>query len=274
MTTIRGGIEKRIDRLNRASERHVIDPDVDVAGHLGTGQILPDELLSIHGMDLQLSVDRKAQLAREEVAALMDLGIRLEAVLMAGLCLDLSARPDLNDPRTVFALHEVGEETRHSRLFLRLIDQLQPRTSNPFVGRRGLGRWLEIRFEFAIVRRPALFTIVALGGKEITDLMQKLSGEHPDTDPFLAAVNRYHRQEEAPTYPSPGYGSPKSGPRPPGATASRSATSRPRYCVNSSTSWSTPASMPLWTCRNGEPGVPCAGCRSAPICFSEPLGRC
>jgi hypothetical protein len=27
--------------------------------------------------------------------------------------------------------------------------------------------------------------------------MQKLASEHPATDPFLASVNRYHRQEEA-----------------------------------------------------------------------------
>lgn len=197
MTTTGGGIEQRIDRLSRASQRHVIDPDVDLAGHLGTGQILPDDLLSIHGMNLQLSADQKVRLAREEVGAFLELGIRFEAILMAGLCLDLAARTDLNDPRTVFALHEVGEETRHSRLFLRVIDQLQPRARSPFLARGRLGRRLETRSEFAIVRRPALFMTVALGGEEITDLTHKRAGGHPDTDPFLAAVNRYHRQEEA-----------------------------------------------------------------------------
>jgi hypothetical protein len=197
MTTGRGRVEERIDRLNRAAQRHAVDPDVDVAGQLGTGQVLPDELLSIHGMNLQLSADQKARLAREEVAAFMELGIRFEAVLMAGLCLDLAARRELNDPRTVFTLHEIGEETRHSRLFLHVIDQLQPRSRSPLVARRRLGHWLEIRSELALARRPALFTIVALGGEEITDLIHKLAGKHPDTDPFLAAVNRYHRTEEA-----------------------------------------------------------------------------
>ena len=33
-------------------------------------------------------------------------------------------------------------------------------------------------------------------GEEIPDLLQRLAGEHPDTDPFLRDVNRYHRQEE------------------------------------------------------------------------------
>jgi hypothetical protein len=39
--------------------------------------------------------------------------------------------------------------------------------------------------------------VSVLGGEEIPDLLQKRASEHPDTDPFLAEVNRYHRQEEA-----------------------------------------------------------------------------
>ena len=38
---------------------------------------------------------------------------------------------------------------------------------------------------------------MVLAGEEIPDLLQKRTLEHPDTDPFLAQVNRYHRQEEA-----------------------------------------------------------------------------
>ena len=39
--------------------------------------------------------------------------------------------------------------------------------------------------------------VLVLAGEEIPDLLQKMAAEHPDTDPLLAAVNRYHRQEEA-----------------------------------------------------------------------------
>lgn len=190
-------VDERIDRLSRASLRTVIEPDVDVPGHVGAGQVLPDELLSIHGLDVELTGEQRVQLSREEVAATMELGIRFEAVLMAGFCLDLAARAQLCDPRTVFALHEVGEETRHSRLFLRVIDQLQPRARNPLFRHGRLGRWFENRCDIAIVRRPALFNTLVLAGEEIPDLLQKRACEHPDTDPFLAAVNRYHRREEA-----------------------------------------------------------------------------
>ena len=37
---------------------------------------------------------------------------------------------------------------------------------------------------------------MVLAGEEIPDHLQKLAAEHPDTDPFLAALNRYHRMEE------------------------------------------------------------------------------
>ena len=38
---------------------------------------------------------------------------------------------------------------------------------------------------------------MVLAGEEIPDLLQKLAADHPDTDPLLAALNRYHRTEEA-----------------------------------------------------------------------------
>jgi hypothetical protein len=41
-----------------------------------------------------------------------------------------------------------------------------------------------------------LFVLV-LAGEEIPDLLQKRLAEHPDSDPFLREVSKYHRQEEA-----------------------------------------------------------------------------
>jgi hypothetical protein len=195
MTTT--GIEDRVSRLSAASLRRVIEPDVDLAGQIGSGQVLPDVLLSINGLDVGLTAEQRARLSREELAAILDGGFRFEAVLMSGFCLELSVRDDLCDPRVTYALHEVGEETRHSRLFARIIEQVGPTAANPLRGGGRLGRWLETRMNFAMMRRPALLNTLILGGEEIPDLIQKLASEHPETDPFVAAVNRYHRQEEA-----------------------------------------------------------------------------
>ena len=191
MTT---AIKDRIERLNRASAR-VLEPDVEVPGQIGEGQVLPDELLSLYGLpELErLSAAQRRLLAREECASIVEMGLRFEAVLMAGFAFELLESSDLTDPRVVYTLHEVGEETRHSRLFSRLLEQLGPTAHNPL---RPL-RKVQLRIVRRIIRRPATFDVLVLGGEEIPDLLQKRAAEHPDTDPFIKAVNRYHRAEEA-----------------------------------------------------------------------------
>lgn len=188
-------MHERIERLNRVSAANIVDPDIDVAGKVGDGQLLPDDLLSIAGLPelASLSPAQRRTLAREEMASIVETGLRFEAVLMAGFALELVTHPDLTDPRVVYALHEVGEETRHSRLFSRLLTQLQPTAKNPLRHLRPLEQFVVGR----IIRRPATFDVLVLGGEEIPDLYQKRAAAHPDTDPFVKAVNRYHRAEEA-----------------------------------------------------------------------------
>jgi hypothetical protein len=192
-----GTLEEKVERLSTASLRKVMEPDLDLPGDLGPGQILPDDLLSISGLDLDLSAEQRAQLSREEMAAIFDGGIRFESVLMAGFCFEILLHDDLCDPRVTYALHEIGEETRHSRLFARVISQTGATSKNPLRGHGRLGRWLDRRSTFALLRRPAFLNTMILSGEEIPDLMQKLASEHPDTDPFLREVNLYHRREES-----------------------------------------------------------------------------
>src|SRR5436190_20091435 len=188
-------LDERIDRLSNVSLTRVIEPDESVPGHVGEGAVLPPELLSIDGLDLDLTPEQLARLSREEVASITEAGIRFEAILIAGFSLDIASTSDLTDPRVTYALHELGEETRHSRLFVRLLDQLEPTAKNP------LANGLFVRIQRVVLRqlmkRRALFDILVLTGEEIPDLFQKLASEHPDTDPFVREVNKYHRQEEA-----------------------------------------------------------------------------
>ncbi len=188
-------VDTRIRKLSTASERRVIDPDRDLPGHVGDGQLLPDELLSVADLNLDLTPEQRVTLSREEIASITDAGIRFEAVLEAGFALQIAQSTDLLDPRTTYLLHEIGEETRHQRLFLRMLEQIQPKAKNPFVNR--VTRFLEQRSIRRIISHPALLYVLVLGGEEIPDLFQKLASEHPDTDPFIKSVNKYHRMEEA-----------------------------------------------------------------------------
>jgi hypothetical protein len=79
-------------------------------------------------------------------------------------------------------------------LFIRLLQQLRPRARNPV---EPVFRVLQKLVLPRLLQRPAFFCVLVLTGEEVPDLYQKLAGEHPDTDPFLREVNRYHRAEEA-----------------------------------------------------------------------------
>lgn len=186
---------ERIERLNTASLRRVIEPDSEVKGSLSLDQVLPDELLSVRDLGLQLTPEQKATLSREELASITRFGILFEAVLMSGFAYHLALSRDVTDPRFVYALHEIGEETRHSRLFVRIVEQLKPQQRNPFES--ALAVRVRSRLLPLLLRRPATLDAFVLAGEEIPDLFQKLAAEHPDTDPFVRDVSRYHRMEEA-----------------------------------------------------------------------------
>ena len=187
--------DARIERLNAASLRRVIEPDVEVTGSLTKRQVLADELLSVAGLDLDLTPDQRVTLAREELASIVRFGILFEAILMSGFAYQLALSPDVTDPRFTYALHEMGEETRHSRLFIRLVEELAPTQRNPL--NSPLATRLRSLVLPLLLRRPATLDAFVLVGEEIPDLFQKLAAEHPDTDEYVRAVSRYHRLEEA-----------------------------------------------------------------------------
>jgi hypothetical protein len=188
-------VETRIERLSAASLRRIIEPETEVSGSVGPGMVLPRELLSVADLDLDLTDEQWAALSREELASILDAGVRFESVLMAGFGLMLAWQKNLVDPRVTYVLHEIGEETRHSRLFVRVMEQLSPTAVNPFT--RGIYSRLDHYVTARAITRKALFCVLVLTGEEAPDLIQKKSSEHPDTDPYVREVNRYHRMEEA-----------------------------------------------------------------------------
>lgn len=64
-------LAERIERLNRISERRVIDPDAELPGSVGEGQLVPDELLSTHGLDIEL----RRSATRPVLATMIDAGV-------------------------------------------------------------------------------------------------------------------------------------------------------------------------------------------------------
>jgi hypothetical protein len=189
-------VAQRVERLNTASVRRVIEPEerFDWA-ELGERQIIPDALLSIDPDEYGLTPEQRAKLSREEVASLLESGVRFETVLISAFALELAESRNLVDPRSTYSLHEMGEETRHSRAFLRLVEHIGP--TAPRLMMKGVPAFVRKQVQRSLLRHLPLLYVFVLAGEEIPDLMQKLASEHPETDRLLAEVNRYHRQEEA-----------------------------------------------------------------------------
>src|SRR6266550_822475 len=104
-------VEDRITRLSDVSARQVREPEDEFDWNaLSKGRLLGDDLLSVAGLDLDLTEEQKAKLSREEVASMLATGIRFEAVLDASFSLQLAFARELDDPRHVYMLHEIGEE--------------------------------------------------------------------------------------------------------------------------------------------------------------------
>jgi hypothetical protein len=188
--------DTKVERLNTASLRKVIEPEetFDFAA-ITDGQVIPDELLSVAGLGLDLTAEQKALLSREETAAMLSTGVMFESVLNAGFSWQVATTRDITDPRVTYMLHEVGEETRHSRAFVRVVQQLRPTAKNPLQNK--LFDRIERIALTLLIKSPAMLATMILAGEEIPDLLQKIASEHPDTDKTLAAVNKYHRMEEA-----------------------------------------------------------------------------
>jgi len=98
---------------------------------------------------------------------------------------------DPQDPRTQYALTEVGDETRHVLMFAKAIARMGAPTYKPPKFVRQAARLYK-----AVARGPALFAPV-LVAEEITDRLQRSMVDDEDVHPLVRMVNRIHVVEEA-----------------------------------------------------------------------------
>ena len=186
--------EDRVERLSALSLKRVVEPDEAVPGSVRDGQLLPDELLSIAGLDLVLTDEQRSVIFarggcrdrehRCPVRVGPDGGVRVRHP---------SPRPDGPESE----LHTPRDRRRDQALPSLLADGLAVEAQVEEPLREPSRRAVERVVIPVLASMPAMFCVAVLTGEEIPDLFQKLAAEHPDTDPFIREVNRYHRQEEA-----------------------------------------------------------------------------
>lgn len=188
-------VRKTANRLLGSTSRNSYDPEIEIDWHApveATMRFMPYHRVSLYGTPLweRMSGEQRRELSRLELASMASTGLWFELILIEMLA-RWAYRQDPQDPRTQYALAEIGDETRHILMFTKFIASVGAPTYRPSRLVRQLARIYK-----ATAAGPALFapTLVA---EEITDRFQRETVNDDAVHPVVRMVNRIHVVEEA-----------------------------------------------------------------------------
>jgi hypothetical protein len=187
--------ERTAGRLLKASVDHSYDPavDIDWDAPLVEGMYFaPPERLSLYGTQLwdRLTEEQRIELSRHEVASVASVGLWFEIILMQFLVRYVYDQDPLSR-HAQYGLTEIGDETRHSIMFARMIEKLGCPAYGAGRRRHQLGRI------FKTALGGASFWAGILFAEETTDTLQRESMADERVQPLVRMVNRIHVVEEA-----------------------------------------------------------------------------
>ena len=193
MTTI--DTERAAERLLRSTAARAYDPDVDIdwsAPLARDKQYLLPHRCSLYGTSLyeQLSPEQRIELGKHEAVSVASTGIFLEAVLMRMLT-RVAYNGDPMSGHVQYALAELGEETRHTIMFAKMIDRLGTPCYLPPLAIRRLARVLS-----AVAHGPSLWGAILIG-EEVIDRFQREIVDDESIQPLIRMICRIHITEEA-----------------------------------------------------------------------------
>ncbi|MDL4775606.1 AurF N-oxygenase family protein [Actinomadura xylanilytica] len=183
------------ERLLRSSRRHSFDPDTDVGWDAAQDPdrfYLPPRLVSIYETPLWdgLSHRRRVELSKREMCSIASFGIWSEMLLMKALLTHVY-RHRYDSDHVGYALTEIADECRHSRMFGRMVRTCGLRTHRP--------RALEYQAAklTGMVYDPMPMFGGTLAVEEFTDAFQRLTFPDETIQPMIRQVTRIHVIEEA-----------------------------------------------------------------------------
>ncbi|MEU3709687.1 AurF N-oxygenase family protein [Streptomyces catenulae] len=187
--------EQVAERLLDSSAKHSFDPDaeLDWDAPLEAGKwYWPPELVSLYDTPLwrRMSVEQQQDLSRHEAASLASLGIWFEIILMQLLVRHIYDKP-VTSAHVRYALTEIADECRHSKMFARLITRTGAPTYPVSRLNHNLARILK-----TVSTTPGSFACTLLG-EEILDWMQRLTFPDERVQTLVRGVTRIHVVEEA-----------------------------------------------------------------------------
>jgi len=188
-------VRKTATRLLGSTSKNSYDPELDIDWAAPVDldkKFMPYERVSLYGTPLwkRMTDEQRRELSRQEIASVASTGLWFEIILIQ-LLARWAYHQDPQDPRTQYALAEIGDETRHITMFAKSIASMGAPTYRP----RRLVRQLA-RLYKATAAGPALFAPV-LVAEEITDRLQREMVNDDEVHPLIRMVNRIHVVEEA-----------------------------------------------------------------------------
>jgi hypothetical protein len=187
--------EQVAERLLESSAKHSYDPDteLDWDAPLEEGKwFWPPELVSLYGTPMwqRMSEEQRRDLSRHEAASLASLGIWFEIILMQLLVRHIYDKP-VTSAHVRYALTEIADECRHSKMFARMIHKGGAPTYPVSRLNHNLARVLK-----TVSTTPGSFACTLLG-EEILDWMQRLTFPDERVQSIVRGVTRIHVVEEA-----------------------------------------------------------------------------
>ncbi|HET9896771.1 MAG TPA: diiron oxygenase [Streptosporangiaceae bacterium] len=187
--------ERTAERLLRSTAAKAYDPGVDIdwTAPLAPGKqyVLPHRC-SLYGTTLWdgLTPRQRIELGKHEVVSVASAGIFLESVLMRLLARHAYWGDPLSQ-HAQYALAELGEETRHTIMFAKMIERLGTPCYSPGRLILRLGSILA-----SIVRGPSLWGAILIG-EEVIDRLQREVVDDPQIQPLIRMISRIHIVEES-----------------------------------------------------------------------------
>ena len=183
------------ERLLRTSRKHSFDPDTDVDWDAPQDPdvfYIPPQLVSLYETPLWdgLTHRQRVELSKREMCSIASFGIWSEMMLMQSLLMH-AYRHRYDSGHFAYALTEIADECRHSKMFGRMVRTCGLRTHRP--------RALEYHAAklFGAVYDPMPMFAGTLVVEELTDAFQRLTFPDEDMQPLIRQVTRIHVIEEA-----------------------------------------------------------------------------
>ncbi|MFA1540093.1 AurF N-oxygenase family protein [Actinomadura monticuli] len=183
------------ERLLRTSRKHSFDPDTDIDWDAPQDPdvfYMPPQLASLYETPLwdTLTHRQRVELTKREMCSIASFGIWSEMMLMQSLLMH-AYRHRYDSDHVAYALTEIADECRHSKMFGRMVRTCGLRTHRP--------RALEYNVAklFGAVYDPMPMFAGTLVVEEFTDAFQRLTFPDEDVQPMIRQVTRIHVIEEA-----------------------------------------------------------------------------